>query len=137
MSERKNQDPNEKFEAGHEPGEDAVTGVFGSVLGNADDATKQTIADAVVRDATGTATDETLIKHGIANLTSPMPAATDFELAAAPDVVAEKQAEAVSQTAVGQALASEGFDVGSASVSEDEPASKPASKSDAKKSDKK
>lgn len=42
--------------------------------------------------------------HGIANLTSPAPAATDEELRHYPDEVAKRQAEAFTQTAVGQAI---------------------------------
>lgn len=90
-----------KFEAGHEPG-DAGSGLgpFFDVL---PDEAKAKVGDVLE----GVATDEAAgigQPHGIANLTQPMPAATDHELAEHPDEVADKQKEAFGQTTVGQAL---------------------------------
>lgn len=91
-----------RFEAGHEPGDSGD--VLGIPLAGAGPETKKAVKAAVIRDAKGENLAGNVQPHGIANLTSPSPAATDFELATAPGEVAKKQAEAVSQTALGQAL---------------------------------
>lgn len=91
-----------KFEPGHEPGDslDATLGI--PVAGFPEDA-KEAVT-AAIKEAATEPGPAGVQPHGIANLTSPSPAATDEELRHYPDEVAKRQAEAFTQTAVGQAI---------------------------------
>lgn len=95
----------DRYEPGHEPG-DAGSGL-GPVVDALPEEARATIAEAIEDAATQPDKTAGIQPHGIANLTQPMPAATEHELKEHPDEVATKQTEAFGQTAAGQAVNAE------------------------------